>query len=62
MAGLRDKLLWLSAEAAASTTACSQRGDTEGSFYARGLRDAYATAAVFVPDGTAEVIHAEVCQ
>jgi len=43
-----DKLRGLSARAAADATAASQRGDTEGSMYARGLRDAYATAAVLV--------------
>lgn len=48
-----DKLRKLSRHAADDATAASQRGDKEGSMYARGLRDAYATAAVLIdhPDG-----------
>ena len=37
----------LSAKAAEAASECSRRGDVEGSFYARGLRDAYAVAATF---------------
>jgi hypothetical protein len=42
-----DKLRALSAQAVKSAAECLERGDTEGSFYARGLRDAYANAALF---------------
>jgi hypothetical protein len=45
----RDQMLRLSEAAAEDASWCSQRGDTEGDFYARGLRDAYATAAAFAP-------------
>jgi hypothetical protein len=31
----------LAGEAAQDATECSRRGDVEGSFYARGLRDGY---------------------
>ena len=39
----------MSQKAAERATECSKRGDTEGSFYNRGLRDAYAMVAAF-PD------------
>jgi hypothetical protein len=37
----------LSAQAATAAEEASRRGDHEGDFYARGMRDAYATAAAF---------------
>ena len=37
----------LSEDAGRQAEECSRRGDTEGSFYARGQRDAYALAASF---------------
>lgn len=51
-----EKLNRLSAEAGKSAEACSRRGDKEGDWYARGLRDAYATAASFIPDDPHEEI------
>lgn len=47
----------LSDEAAKRDVECSQQGDIEGSFYARGLRDAYATAAVFTRTDGEQVIY-----
>lgn len=44
----RETFLRLSRDADATATAASQRGDVEGSFYARGLRDAYASCAAFI--------------
>jgi hypothetical protein len=44
----RETFLRLSRDAEAAAIAASQRGDLEGSFYARGLRDAYATCAAFI--------------
>jgi hypothetical protein len=43
---LSERLDGLSQHGSDDATRCSQRGDNEGSFYARGLRDAYATAAM----------------
>lgn len=43
---LSAKLTKLSKEANKDAIRCSQRGDKEGSMYARGIRDAYATAAM----------------
>jgi hypothetical protein len=40
-----EKMRELSSAASADATLASGRGDKEGSMYARGLRDAYATAA-----------------
>lgn len=45
-----EKFNRLAHEAATSAEECSRRGDLEGNWYALGLRDAYATAASFIPD------------
>lgn len=44
----RRQLRVLSDQASRTATECSGRGDRDGSFYARGARDAYATAAAFI--------------
>lgn len=40
-----EKLEKLAQDADENAARCSQRGDTEGSYYARGLRDAYRNAS-----------------
>lgn len=42
-----EKLEKLARDADDLAARCSQRGDTEGSFYARGMRDGYRIAAAF---------------
>jgi hypothetical protein len=45
MATNAEKLRELSRQATETAMECAKRGDVEGDFYARGLSDAYATAA-----------------
>ena len=51
-ASLADKFRALSTMAAMAVSERERRGDGDGAMYARGLRDAYGTAATFAEQTT----------